>query len=42
MLFSQNPLEAFTITVDPNNPFKLQVTAVIVDKDGKIVKVISG
>ena len=42
MLFSQNPLEAFTITVDPNNPFKLQVTAIIVDKDGRIVKVLAG
>ncbi|GEM_PF-2731827 len=42
LLFSQNPLEAFTITIDPNNPFKLQTIAIIVDKDGKIVKVVTG
>lgn len=42
MLFSQNPLEAFTITIDPNNPFKLQPIAIIVDKNGQIVKVLVG
>ena len=42
MLFSQNPLEAFTITIDPSNPFKLQPIAIIVDKNGQIVKVFVG
>ncbi|MFA4640905.1 hypothetical protein [Pyrococcus kukulkanii] len=41
-LFGQNPLEAFMFSVDPSNPFKLQTIAIIVDKDGKIVKVIGG
>jgi len=40
-LFGQNPLDAFTISIDPSNPFKLQPTAIVVDKDGKIVKVIN-
>lgn len=42
LLFGQNPLEAFDVNLDPTNPFKFQVTAVIVDKDGRIVKVIVG
>ncbi|WP_461865060.1 S-layer protein, partial [Thermococcus sp.] len=42
LLFGQNPLEAFNVNLDPTNPFKLQVLAIIVDKDGKIVKVVTG
>ncbi|WP_461864680.1 S-layer protein [Thermococcus sp.] len=42
LLFGQDPLKAFTISIDPTNPFKLQTTAIIVDKKGKIVKVLIG
>ena len=42
LLFGQNPLEAFDVNLNPTNPFKLQVLAIIVDKDGKIVKVVTG
>ncbi|MFA4701485.1 hypothetical protein [Pyrococcus kukulkanii] len=41
-LFSQNPLDAFMFSIDPSSPFKLQPIAIVVDKDGKIVKVIGG
>ena len=42
LLFGQDPLDAFDVNLEPSNPFKFQVIAVIVDKDGRIVKVVSG
>ena len=42
LLFGQNPLEAFDVNLDPTNPFKFQTIAVIVNKNGQIVKVLTG
>jgi hypothetical protein len=42
LLFSNDPVQAFSATAGGSGSFKLQVTAVVVTEYGKIVKVIHG